>query len=517
MGTPGVEVPVDSVEMTIYGGGALMLFALLASILFEIFKDERNVFDKLTKETRGLLDITPLEKLHRASLQDTSLQRSDWLDFRIKPWHPGTQAVEVAIDLTHMIPGEVQLTRHEAGVPSPAWLRGPKTLTHDTSFDRKFEVRGDPLSVHAMLGKTARNQLAMLVEKTHYGRWQEVWLDRARLTARLIIDHDTEHLQASNFSKMTQDLIQVAASIAFSEATVSAKLCQEVNKLQSNLYRAWCVSHLLDHWPESPETLNMLDLCRHHGVCELQLVAFEFAPDDFSDDERYKLMLAVSAGHADNRIRENALRVLIDDYLERVFFSDDVPLFQRLLVVARLTRLRPPAEVEALLTRLYEQLEDRVRREFSRQLLEVRWLASSDFLMREARRVHTQEKTLVALCEWVAIHPPETQEVVALALLDHQRANKARSFAIRALASAGGFGALATLSRISQTTGSASQNELAREASAAITAIQTRLGEPVRGAMTLITADDAHGQLSLVQEAGGLTPVDPLDEERSHG
>lgn len=494
-----------------------MLFALLAAVLSELFKDEQNAFEKLTEETIGFLDLAPLDNLYEASRADRALQRSDWVNFRMKPWNPGTQAVEVAIDLTHLIPEDVQLTKQREGIPAPPWLRGPKTLTHDAEFDRAFEVRGAPLNVHAMLGKAARNQLAMLIEKTHYGSWQEVWLDKRRLTARLVIDHGAEHLQASNFSKMTQDLIQTAASISFTEATISTRLCQEVNKLQSNLYRAWCVSHLLDHWPQAPETQNMLDLCRHHGVCELQLVAFEFAPQDFSDEERYKLMLAVSAGHADNRIRENALRVIIDDYLDWVFFSDDVPLFQQLLVVARLTSSRPPAEVEALLTRVFERLEDRERREYMRQLLEVQWLATTDFLMHEVKRAHPQENSLLALCDWIAIHSPEAQETLALAMLDHQRANSARSFAIRALARHGSIRALATLGRLSQSTGSAAQSELAREAHDAIAAIQTRLGEPVRGAMTLVTGDDAHGQISLVHEAGGLTPVDPSDEEHTHG
>lgn len=501
----GIQITVLSV--------ALLGAVLVAMFAIVFHRNGEDIFGTLTANTKRLLDLSPLERIRQVA-DSTALQRTEWLDFQVHPWSADMQAVEVSLDLRDLVPDSVQLVSLQTGEPSPRWLRGSRVPTHDLSFDRCFEVRGDPLSVHVMLGKTARNQLAMLMERGPYGCWQDVWLDRGMLSARLLLDHGTEHLQPAQFSKLIQDLIHVAASLSFSTPTIPTRLCQEVNKLQSNLYRAWCVSHLLDHWPQAPETLDTLDMCRHHGVCELQLVAFEFSPEDFSDEERYRLMLAVSAGHADHRIRENALKVLVEDYLDSVFFDGEVPLFQRLLVVATLTRQLPASDAEELLMRVYDNLEDRDRREFSRQLSEVRWRASSAFLTREAKRAHTKEKTLLALCEWCEIHSPEIQEEIALTILDHQRSTKARQVAIRSLAQHGGLGAIATLGRIRQTSGSAAQNELARMASDAITTIQARVGEPVRGAMTLITADDAHGQLSLVQEAGGLTPV---EEEISHG
>lgn len=425
-----------------------------------------------------------------------------------------SELVEVSVDLSGWLTQEVSFWYEKTPgerVDRPA--TGP-TLTHDPRFDRLFRAHGEPWRVHTMLTKEARQQLLALIEPRAHGKWNEISFKQGVLTAWLKRKSAPGSVHAHHLSLLVQDVIHAAHAISPTDhESIPERLLQELQKTQSNPYRAQCMHHMLARWPKAPATQDAIARCRRHPVCELQLVIFEHSPHDFGAQERYQLMLDTSERHTDEARRLGALEVLARDYADAILLEPNLALFQRLRIFEPLLRLSPPALTQDLITEAIEHASSRERREYFAQLAELGWRAPAALLTREVAIIHKDAETTLALCDLIALQPALTRQKLSVRLLHHQRHHAVRMRAVQQLAICGDASTLPLLVELCQTTQTSQQHILSSMASQAILIIQERLGMHAHGQLTLVDPHDHAGKLSLSTQAGALTQLD----DPSHG
>lgn len=433
--------------------------------------------------------------------------------------HEAGARLQVRVDLAGRVPDRVMVHVQRAAsrrraLPPGAGVEasGRRVRTHDHRFDRRFWASGPEALVHAMLTREGRLGLSKLVDGQTHGAWERVWLRGATLHAELVIAREARNIDQENLAALIEDLVHAVAPLCFAPGEMPARLAAQLGKLQSNLYRARCVEHLLELFPGHPLTYKCLEVCRDHGVCELRLLYHQRHPKQLDEEQRYRLLRDVSVGHGDERVREWALQALAEQFEGRLVLARDAPLFQRLRLLGPCAEVM---ELEAFWAVVEEALggaSDPERGEFLRELAALRIQGVAGVLAQQARRLCGHPGALDALLELIDRQPDAQREALLILVLQHQRQREARRRAIAGLAECGGVDALQALiwlfGHAALQAGARASSGLAADARAAAQQLTGRLGEQVQGALTLSADAHGRGELSVVEEIGALTPVE---------
>lgn len=404
---------------------------------------------------------------------------------------------------------EVRLLRQ----PHPHVQHDPdRVLTHDGDFDNTYSARGPAAETCATLNKETRQQLLALVAPSLPAPWDNVTLNKATLRAQILMSDDVA-LTANRLARLIEDLARAAEAMFCSPDDLPDRLANELGKIQSNLYRAACVTHLLERWPSHPRTTQSLDACKTHAVCELEHLYFTLRPDTFDDEQICRLLLRVSSTHGDPTIRATALDRLAREYGELLLLADHVPLFQRVQLLAPCRALMPRETFDAILIALFPSLREHERREFYKELERLEHTDCFDLLDAETRRAHMTYPTSRLLLELIMTCPDAHRELLLLSLFEHQRDHRIKLKILSHLLELGGKDALIALRAFSSNVDEDTPNDLAKLLARAIESIHSRVKKTHIGALTLSTRSTTSGAISITHQRGALTTTPSATRE----
>ncbi len=407
----------------------------------------------------------------------------------------------IDVDLEGRVPSVVRLSSSSRSLPSPDHAPADDTLKlGDELFDRAYVVSGPMTLALATLDFESRELLQGLLEGTATRRWNEVHLDGAHLIARVALTEANQRID--DLTAQVLDVAYAASRMRTSPSTLDAILFEQAHKKQSPLYRALCVRALLERSsPGDANDVAMDELCSSSTHSELRLIHYQRHPNAFDDDELFELLNTVSTTHRDAATREWAIHALATTFGARLIKDDSRPMFQRIrLLSAMIAASIPEKEIVALMRSVLAVAKPTDRREFWGELLEQRWEGARKLLdvERDSAPDETTRMRCVELCGVLGGDACERFLLVEL----HSPFPSVQRATIEALGAVGGKASFAPLSGIAN-----SSSHFAPFAKTTLATLAERVGEGSMGALS-VSSDLPGGGLSILDEAGGLTPID---------
>jgi hypothetical protein len=407
----------------------------------------------------------------------------------------------VDVDLEGRVPSAVRASSVGRSLPSDGHADAADAVKlGDELFDRAFVVSGPQTLALATLTLEARELLMGLLDGTATRRWNEVHLEGAHLIARVALTEENQRID--ELAAQVLDVAFAASRMRSTPSMLDAQLGEQAHETQSPLYRALCVRALLERAaPGDPREVAMDELCATSAHSELRLIHYERHPDAFDDDAIFELLNTVSTTHRDAATREWALDELARTFGARLIQDASRPMFQRVrLLRAMIAASIPEDELVALMRGVLAGAKTTARREFWGELLEQRWEGARALLGVE-RDSAPDETTRVRCVELCALLGGDACERFLLVEL-HSPFPSVQRATIEALGAIGGRTSFAPLSAIAT-----SSSPFAPAAKVALAALAERVGEGSMGALS-VSSELPGGDLSLLDEAGGLTPID---------